>query len=129
RERALHRFADALPDLFGIVLDPTGLREVLRELDVLLPERLALEREDNRRRARRSLIDREKVFSGHGAAEDRSKREATRRRRSSSSAPSSPAASCQASSSAAAADRPRASRRPTAGPSCRPSSANRSTRR
>jgi hypothetical protein len=65
RERTSDSGTDARPDLVRVVLDPTRLREVLGELDVLLSERFAFQRDDDRRRAGRPLIDREEVFGGH----------------------------------------------------------------
>ena len=46
-----------VPDLGGVVLDPAGLREVLRELAVGAPDQLALEVEHQAGRARRPLVD------------------------------------------------------------------------
>ena len=47
------------PDLFGVVLDPTGLRKVLRELAVAAASHAQLVVDDQARRARRALVDRE----------------------------------------------------------------------
>ena len=49
----------------GVVLDPAGLREVLRELGRRAAERLAVEGEDERGRAGGALVDGEEVL-GHG---------------------------------------------------------------
>ncbi len=59
-----HGRLDRLPDVLGVVLDPAGLREVLRELHGGAAERRAVLRDDERGRARRALIDGEQVF-GH----------------------------------------------------------------
>ena len=47
------------PELLGIVLDPARLRKVLRELAVAAAAHAQLPVDDETRRARRSLVDRE----------------------------------------------------------------------
>ena len=55
----------ALPDLVRLVLDPAGLREMLRELDGRATERSAVGRHHERRGPGRPLIDGEEVLC-HG---------------------------------------------------------------
>src|SRR5690606_12219889 len=50
-----------LPDLDGVVLDPAGLRKVLRELAIGLADQRAVGTEHDRPAARRALIDRQEV--------------------------------------------------------------------
>jgi len=52
-QRRQHR----TPDVLGIVFDPAGPREVLRELAVGAADQLALQVEDEAGRPRRPLVD------------------------------------------------------------------------
>src|SRR5450755_2608354 len=52
-----------MPDLRGLVLDPTRLREMLRKLAVLSAQRGAVQAHHERRSASRTLIDCENVPS------------------------------------------------------------------
>src|SRR5690606_35070575 len=65
-ERTPNRSQSALPDLLGLVLHPTRLWKILRELDVAAAEGLALEIHHESRGPRRALIDSEDVFAVHG---------------------------------------------------------------
>src|SRR5262249_2106761 len=58
-ERLLGRRKHALPDLLGVVLDPAGAWEVLRQLGVATPTDGELVVDDEARRAGRALVDRE----------------------------------------------------------------------
>ena len=60
RERCGGRLLDAAPDLFRVVLDPARPREVLRQLGVPLPLDGELRVDDEARRARGALVDRER---------------------------------------------------------------------
>src|SRR5207245_10919791 len=56
-QRLFGRDDDALPDLIGVVLDPAGLREVLRQLAVPASANTELVVDDETRRAARALVD------------------------------------------------------------------------
>ena len=57
--RSLRRREHALPDLLGVVLDPAGLREVLRQLGIAAANHVQLIVDDEAGRSGRSLVDRE----------------------------------------------------------------------
>ena len=67
-----HDFVHGAPDLFRVVLDPAGLREVLRELLLRDADDLGIHIEDDGAVARRAGVKRHDVFLSHIATPFRS---------------------------------------------------------
>src|SRR2546422_8388138 len=68
----------ALP--IWVVLDPPGPREILRELGVAAPEDTAVGVDDQRRRARRALVEGENVAAGRHRSRSEERRVGEERR-------------------------------------------------
>ena len=68
RDRGLRGADDAGPDLLRVVLDPARAREVLGELAIAAAANAQLVVDDEARRARRSLVDREDHVRGVSAS-------------------------------------------------------------
>ena len=72
RDRIARRQERALENLVGVVLDPAGLRIVLRDLLITAPSDAAVGGDHQRGRSRRALIDREYVLHRGRHAKERS---------------------------------------------------------